>query len=88
VKVRSGTSVDDLAALLDPENAPAVHGSWRRAGPASLTLQLVDDDGCALWVTHDEVAALLRAALAEADSAASAEPVMSVPMSDADEGPA
>ena len=54
-----------LATLLDPENAPARHGAWhalhRTMGEHSV--ELVDDDGCSLWVEPWEIAVLVNDAV-------------------------
>ena len=59
---------DRLAALLDPENAPAVHGSWHPAHRpmGEDSVELVDDDGCSLWVEPWEVAELVNRAVVAA----------------------
>lgn len=53
-----------LDELMDPENAPAVHGSWRFQRLTGKNVVLVDDDGCDLYADGDDVAALVNEAIA------------------------
>lgn len=52
---------DHIESLLDPENAMSSHGPWAREDTTGVWL--TDDDGCALFVTADQVAALVNQAV-------------------------
>jgi hypothetical protein len=58
-------TTDPLAALLDPENAPARHGEWhpghRPMGERFVVL--TDDDGCDLFVEPWEIAVMVNRAV-------------------------
>ena len=62
--------IEPLAALMDPENAPARHGEWHPAhrpmGEESVILD--DTDGCSLFVDPWEVAVLVNRAVNEAEA--------------------